>query len=110
LAEADYKRQRKFDLPALTVLPSGDGAVSTVSPQPGRLATAVADEIEGLPPERQHSALAALALALAHDLDRAEFAASHASQARELRAVLTELHSGPQVGGKLALVAELAQH
>jgi hypothetical protein len=95
LAEASYKRQRKLGVPALTVLP-GDRAVSTFTPEPGRLAAAIAEELEGLPPERKHSALAALALALAHDLDTAEFAASHASQARELQAVLTELRQGVQ--------------
>jgi len=115
-AQAAYRRARKLGLPAptgnrkLTVVAAGP-AEGTQSPElePGGLAAAVAAELEGLPAEKRSSALAALALSLARDIDRPEFGASHASQARELRAALTELYSGARSSPKLALVTAMAQ-
>jgi hypothetical protein len=111
-AEAAYKRERKAGTLAqtsrkLTVVAAGP-ADNTESLEPGRLAAAVAAEIEGLPAEKRNSALAALAMTLAHDLDRPEFGSSHARQSQELRAVLTELHSGARPAGKLALVSAMS--
>ena len=102
-AQAAYRRARKLGLPA----PTGNRKLTVVAAGPAE--GTQSPELEGLPAEKRSSALAALALSLARDIDRPEFGASHASQARELRAALTELYSGARSSPKLALVTAMAQ-
>jgi hypothetical protein len=106
-----YRLERKALAPTnrkLIALPGDPGDNNTEGLEPGRLAAAVALEIEGLPVERRSSALAALALTLADDLGRVEFSSSHASLAKQLREILVDLHAGPATPGRLAVVAGIS--
>jgi hypothetical protein len=108
-AAAEYSRRYRAGLgPRPLTAVADDSAASSESVEPGRLAAAVAAEIEGLPAEKRKSALAALALSLADDIGRVEFGSSHAGLAKELRTVLTELHAGPVTQGRLAVVAGIS--
>ncbi len=107
LAEAAYKRQRRLDRPALTVLPT-DCADGTVSSAPGPAAAAVDAVLAGLPAVEARPLLVEGVRTLARGLDDPGCAASHPSMLRELRATLEVLRSGARGRGRLSAVRALS--
>jgi hypothetical protein len=92
---------------SVTVLPA---PVVVEDAAPGAIEQAVLDETATLSGAARRPTSVRLALALARDLDDRRLATSHASQARQLEAVMASLRdASTRRQGRLASVATLAQ-
>jgi hypothetical protein len=76
---------------------------------PGKMERAVVKQLAALPEEQRQPALCELALMISRDLDNPKLGSSHAAQARQLRATLTDLAETPVTKtAKLATVTALS--
>jgi hypothetical protein len=110
-ANAEYKRLYKIGAtPGQRARRAADPPPAPSGP--GAVEYAVSVELDGLPPgPAPRLSLIELAKALARDVDNPNLVASHPSLARELRSVLSALHSRAAggTGAKLALVTEMTK-